>query len=89
MTAHGPRTDDTETTVTIEMTVVTAIVTTETTIMIVMTMIEMTGMIEGTPVTIGATEAATPAFRYPSINCYLSCRDFGIHWLHSRPIPSL
>ena len=60
-TAHDPRTDDAETTITVEMTAVTAIATTETTIMIVMTMIEMTGMIEGTPVTIGATETATHA----------------------------
>ena len=60
-TAHDPRTDDVETTITVEMTAVTAIAMTETTIMIVMTMIKMIGMIEGTPVTIGATTTATPA----------------------------
>ena len=59
--AHDPRIDEAATTITVEMIAGIAISTTETTIMIVTTMIEMTGMIGGTHVTIGITETATHA----------------------------
>ena len=60
-TAHDPRIDDAETTITVEMTAVIAIATTRTMIMIVTTMIGMTGMTGGTHVTIGETATATHA----------------------------
>ena len=58
---HDHRIDDAGTTITVEMTAVIAIAMTGTTIMIVTMMIEMKGMIDGTPVTIGATETTTHA----------------------------
>ena len=60
-TAHDPRTDDAETTITVEMTAVTAIATIGTMTMTVTTMTGTIGMIGGTHATIGATETAIPA----------------------------